>query len=460
MKFKIISGSVLIFILAITAFCGSSLAGVAGDSVIVKTLTPLRPDSINAGREGSNVRIRWYPSDISLTNIAGSYFFENWYYGHTDQERVEVNVVGDYTGRIDRTLLVSKQKIDQVKVGSVAEGGTPVIWLRMETQDKFWIWDQRLQEHRVIYETFSRRVNIGTDGLYGDTIPVVLLGEDTSEELDLGISLYFHDGLVDTTSDGSPAFFEIDLQTYEGFHVWRKEVDNKHPELYPSQGEMVAIAEISREEYHLYSRISDAEDVPPKRMDIWEYFRDDGDEPAYPRYDEDAGRYYFEWIDENAFPGFKYYYSVSSYDRGYYGGRSLYQSNESYVCDNDSVMCSEIMASLWMSVDTRETMKQIYAVPNPFRTGSSAETTPYYHNYGDGDYIKFHNVPAKAKLRIYTVSGDLIWKTEHYSPDGTDGIITWDTKNLEGQEVGSGVFIFRCENEDGSDAYGKIVIIR
>jgi len=434
-------------------------AQIAQDDIVVKTLEPITPDSISVTRDEKDIRIRWYPKGDSTTSVIGSEFYQNWYYGHDESDRVEIDIIGYYTGMIDRKLTVSLESFDEYKVASAAEGGDESIRLRVETTDKFWIYDNRIKDHRVIFETYSDRINIGTDYSYGDTIPVILLGAQTATELDLGISLFFHDGLVDTTEGGSPAYFEIDLQTFAGFHVWRKEVRDGDPFTYPSQDEMEAIAEISKEEYFLYSRILDEEDVPPKRLEMWRYFRDKGAE-AYPRFDEQAGRYYYEWFDENAYPGFKYFYSVSSYDRGYFNGNSEFELEESFVCDNDSVICSEIMATMWMSVDTDESMEQIYAVPNPFRTGTSAQTTPYYHNYGDGEYIRFHNVPASAKLRIYTVSGDLVWKYDPGSYDIGGGILTWNVRNMEGKEVGSGVYIYRCENADGKDAYGKIVVIR
>jgi hypothetical protein len=49
----------------------------------------------------------------------------------------------------------------------------------------------------------------------------------------------------------------------------------------------------------------------------------------------------------------------------------------------------------------------------------------------------------------------------HSSPTGEDGIISWDVKNQRDEDVGSGVYLYRCKNSaDGSDMYGRIVVIR
>ncbi len=48
---------------------------------------------------------------------------------------------------------------------------------------------------------------------------------------------------------------------------------------------------------------------------------------------------------------------------------------------------------------------------------------------------------------------------EFSQTDGA-GNIEWDTQNLDGQEVASGVYIYRLESECGDLMYGRIIIIR
>lgn len=188
----------------------------------------------------------------------------------------------------------------------------------------------------------------------------------------------------------------------------------------------------------------------------------------WPKMDA-LGRPYYEYVDENAFPGFTYYYIVTCFDRGYFRGQTQFNKTDNFICDEDPanpadpdnpVPCEGAGKVITVTVSAGTDMKLIFAVPNPYRTGTSAETHPFYHNYPDRS-IKFFNVPKEADIKIYTVSGDLIWEAHHSSPTGEDGIVSWDVKNQRGQEVGSGVYIYRCKNSaDGSDAYGKIVVIR
>lgn len=180
------------------------------------------------------------------------------------------------------------------------------------------------------------------------------------------------------------------------------------------------------------------------------------------------GREYYEFIDTDVYVGFTYYYIVSCFDKGYFKGRTLQNKTDNFICDEDPgspatpgspVECADVAEVIEMMVDAGTEMGRVYAVPNPYRAGTSANTSPYYHNFPDGS-IKFFNVPQEAEIRIYTVSGDLVWEGYHSDPVGDKGVVSWNVKNKEGKEVGSGVYIFRCEGGAGDDVYGRVVVIR
>jgi hypothetical protein len=106
-------------------------------------------------------------------------------------------------------------------------------------------------------------------------------------------------------------------------------------------------------------------------------------------------------------------------------------------------------------VNAQSNLYNVYVVPNPVRTGSSRLTTDNYHSFPDG-LVRFVNCPQQCTIRIFTVAGDLVWINEHTNGNGN---VEWDTKNLEEEEVASGVYVYRIES--GSDSvYGRIVVIR
>ena len=415
---------VLLVFLSLGFFSGSNAQSVI-DTVSLD-LHP--PDSVYAEFIGNNLTIGWYPPPDSLVSAVGSKFLSNWY--SNDPEVAEVDIFGVYPGDIDRTLRVEKVDVRRDTVGYESS-----IRMVAEVVDKD--------------DNYRKLFDIGSD-VYspGDTVSLLLVGEETGDTLETGVLLVFHEGAVDTSLLGGPAYFEVDLQSFEGFHVWRG--------LSPYPSEMVIIEDLSREDAF---RGQDQDSI---------YFEE------WPKLDSE-GRPYYEWVDENVFVGFTYYYHVTLYDRGFFKGQFLYNKIDNFVCDEEctsdpvsnpdlpdcaeAVDCEEVATMITVSVPSQPDMKRIYAVPNPYRTGTSAETSPYYHNFPDNT-IKFYNVPNEADLKIYTVAGDLVWETHHSSMDGTGGVVSWDTNNKHGQPVGSGVYIYKFESDSGDTMYGRIVIIR
>ncbi len=411
--------------LGISAFCIEARA--QGGVVDTMKLALAPPESVYTRTVGDNIVVGWYPPNDSMGGSrTGSRNFVNWYVN--DPEVSVVDTAGFYSGTIDRVLTVSR--IVGTLISRDRVGFTPSIKMKAEI--------------RELNETYFREFNLGSSYTPGDTIPMVLVGRETRDTLDTGIGLIFHEGVVDTAFGNRPAFFDIDLQTYEGFHVWR----GVWRELPPKPSEMTIITELSRDNAY----------IGVERDSI--YFAE------WPKKDP-HGRPYYEFVDDDTFAGFTYYYVVTCFDRGYLQGQFQFSKTDNFICDEDTansqtphhpVICENFGTAITKAVRTGTDMTKIYAVPNPYRTGTSAETTPSYHNYPDGS-IKFFNVPKETDLKIYTVAGDLVWETHHSSPSGDNGVITWNVKNRKGQKVGSGVYIYRCKSSDGGDMYGRIVVI-
>jgi hypothetical protein len=409
-------------------------------------LTPMPPDSFYIRRAGGDIVIGWYPPDPAISTVIGSRDFTNWYGEHYGIDGVDVTFTGTYADGIDRTLIIEKLDRTAYTVGTSSS-----IPLRIGIVDMF-------------NRTYERIINIGSPAYApGDPVDVILrrVGLQPGEVADtlfLGFQMHFSAGTMDTSIYGAPASFVLDLQSFEGFHVWRG--------ITPYPSEMQAVMEISKEDYFRVSNIEAIEDVPVKWRWLWEYFNDNV-EPAWPRRDS-QGRWYYEWEDDNTFVGFTYYYVVTTYDRGYFKGFDLYNKLDNFICDEDPenpavpgdpILCEDAAKSYVMTVDAGRDINDVYAVPNPYRTGTSAESTPYYHNFPDGT-IKFYNVPREATIKIFSVAGDLIWEGSHSSPDGTNGVVSWDVRNKNGLDVTSGVYVYRVESSTGEDVYGRIVVIR
>lgn len=72
------------------------------------------------------------------------------------------------------------------------------------------------------------------------------------------------------------------------------------------------------------------------------------------------------------------------------------------------------------------------------------------------EYITFKNIPADARIEIFSSSGKHI-STIH--PRFSNGDVFWDLKTFQGDNVGSGVYIYSIVTSNSSQE-GKIVVIR
>lgn len=70
--------------------------------------------------------------------------------------------------------------------------------------------------------------------------------------------------------------------------------------------------------------------------------------------------------------------------------------------------------------------------------------------------VTFTRLTAKATVRIYTISGELVRVIEKNSNIDSEG---WDLKNTSGRQVASGLYIYFNQG-GGTSRKGKLVIVR
>ncbi|MBI5622225.1 MAG: T9SS type A sorting domain-containing protein [Elusimicrobia bacterium] len=91
-----------------------------------------------------------------------------------------------------------------------------------------------------------------------------------------------------------------------------------------------------------------------------------------------------------------------------------------------------------------------YAFPVPFRPG--AGNAARYGTWAEG--IRFTNLPSSGRIRIFTVSGELVRDMEV-----TDTPQRWDLKNQTGEVVASGVYIWEVTSGENRKT-GKLMVIK
>ena len=95
-------------------------------------------------------------------------------------------------------------------------------------------------------------------------------------------------------------------------------------------------------------------------------------------------------------------------------------------------------------------LSRVGVVPNPYR---ASETW----NLPGGNELHFINLPARVRIRIYTVAGDLVRDLLHVDP--VRDFERWDLKNEAGRDVASGIYIYRLEAQS-FNFQSRFVVIR
>jgi hypothetical protein len=177
------------------------------------------------------------------------------------------------------------------------------------------------------------------------------------------------------------------------------------------------------------------------------------------------------YLDENVERGKTYFYAVTSFDDGtqntlgIFPGQPLESSQ--YSNRNYSISAeSNIGASL--------TLDSVYVVPNPYHLRGMAFGGSLRDEYMEvprvEDKISFVGLPAIAKIRIFTVHGDLVETIEHPNPNNPSSVPgssdeAWFNISRSYQIVKSAVYLFHVEGWDKNGkplgtTTGKFIIIR
>jgi hypothetical protein len=194
---------------------------------------------------------------------------------------------------------------------------------------------------------------------------------------------------------------------------------------------------------------------------VW-YLIDDIPRASFETYWRDDIQLY-EYLDRDLQFGFEYYYYVEAYNSN---PKNWTSANGTLVNDLGELRSGDYnrtpltgarpgpvsVAAGW----------DVFVAPNPFIDGdpnrSFGEPTPFK--------IEFRNLPERATIKIFAVSGDLV-KTIKHEPDAQgnlSGSSAWDQRSDSGLLVAPGLYIYVVESDTeesmGSRATGKLMIIR
>ncbi|HEV8263520.1 MAG TPA: T9SS type A sorting domain-containing protein [Gemmatimonadales bacterium] len=97
-------------------------------------------------------------------------------------------------------------------------------------------------------------------------------------------------------------------------------------------------------------------------------------------------------------------------------------------------------------------LSNVHTVPDPYYVTNPLEITP------NTKILKFVNLPNRAIVRIYTVSGVLVQVLTLNDVTG-GGELTWNLRNRNNQFVASGVYFYHVEGPDGKTKVGRFTVV-
>jgi hypothetical protein len=185
----------------------------------------------------------------------------------------------------------------------------------------------------------------------------------------------------------------------------------------------------------------------------------DFDSIAYERPHYPIGRYRF--VDTQVQDGFDYHYVVTAVTHqvtivGGTGGVGGVPRETFLESPFRTLFSSVVRPRLEAGGGFRD--GQVWVVPNPFKAHAEWERQPV-----PGDaftrHIDFFGLPrAPARIRIYTLAGDLVQVIDHDGSQG-DGEAAWNLISRNGQDIESGIYLFTVDSRAGHQV-GRFVVIR
>lgn len=156
-----------------------------------------------------------------------------------------------------------------------------------------------------------------------------------------------------------------------------------------------------------------------------------------------------EFVDTGLRDGMPYWYSVVSFsapdqEEGLPEFESGFNENSELVYPGPTPPVSPEAAG-------------VLAVPNPYRAGTYFEDPS-----GERELTRriwFVNLPARCRIQVFTVAGDLVRTLHHDNPQ--EGKLAWDVLSEAGRAIASGLYVYVVKDLDSGDVQrGKLVIIK
>ncbi|RKY53619.1 MAG: hypothetical protein DRP92_03075 [Candidatus Neomarinimicrobiota bacterium] len=165
----------------------------------------------------------------------------------------------------------------------------------------------------------------------------------------------------------------------------------------------------------------------------------------------------YEYTDVGLLNNVEYYYSVTAFSKP--DSVTNFPSLGSSVNGNAKTVVP--------GPEIPESVGKVAVVPNPYRgdIAYNEYNPPWEKPSGtrkrwmeQDRRVQFINLPRNCEIKIYTLSGDLVYTHRH---DGSAGYWDWNLTSNVGQAIASGIYLFTVKDEiSGKMQVGKFVVIK
>lgn len=175
----------------------------------------------------------------------------------------------------------------------------------------------------------------------------------------------------------------------------------------------------------------------------------------------------YRYVDTDVHNGIPYWYAVTAYDDGSAEMVRNPATNELTPVPRYGSYSQSMQLVYPRGTPARVTGK-VRIVPNPY-PGMSEQARITGHAVGDmveydrdpsGRRVRFMNLPRQATVRIFSLSGDLVWSSYFENPTDPDGEPPgWNLVSRNNQEIISGIYIVQVESPLGTEIT-KFIVVR
>ena len=149
------------------------------------------------------------------------------------------------------------------------------------------------------------------------------------------------------------------------------------------------------------------------------------------------------------------------HDHGFFSNPNEWANPEGYASIENSkgtTVLDRNFVQAYPGIQPQENLDHVKVVPNPYIARSQFKESEFQRQ------IRFTNLPSQCKIKIFTISGELVYELEHSNE--SSGNEWWDMRTVNNQEIAPGLYLYHIQktssenSKTAEEIVGKFAVIR